>query len=618
MPKLQPQPRAPSSGRVTPKSCMIDPNRDAAFGRGLNSIPVRFCLMSMTLSGTSALGLTYLLLYAMEAKPDWRLISVAVLFTAALPAIVTYAAANRLAGTIVALRKSADAIAAGDVNSPIDVECACEVGGLAKSFHKMVERLNANIRRMNALAHSDAVTGLPNRAAINHVLSLGAERNEGPNDCYGSLFFIDLDGFKSINDAFGHQVGDELLRAVSRRIAAKALHRRFEDLATCTTAFGELCDDCPEDIVFARFAGDEFVALVPEVNDPSQVEQIARAIVASLEEPFEIKGHRIQVGASVGVARAPQDASNPHELLRLADIAMYAAKQRGKNNFVLFEPGLRTTAVERNELEYELRKAIHSDALSLHFQPKVESTDLSLAGVEALLRWSHPIRGMIPPGKFIPIAENAGLMPELGAAVLTLALKQCRTWVDQGRQISIAVNVSPAQFDDPLFAPNLIALLQRHDVDPSLIEVEITETMVMTDFDSAAARVAALREAGLRISIDDFGVGFSNLSQLAKLPVNFLKIDRSLTEAVSFDPKAQAIVRATINMAHALGHATIAEGIETDEQAAFLRVAGCDMMQGFLFARPMPAHEFERWLSGHENAALEVREIRSEKAASAA
>ncbi|MDJ0448339.1 EAL domain-containing protein [Methylocystis sp. JR02] len=597
---------------------MIDQDRDAAFGRGLNSIPVRFCLMSMTLSGACALGLTYLLLYAMEGGPDWRIIGLAVLFTAALPAMVTYAAAHRLAGSIVALRKSADAIAAGDVNSPIDVECACEVGGLAKSFHKMVERLNANIRRMNALAHSDAVTGLPNRAAINHVLSLGAKRSDAPGDCFGALFFIDLDGFKSINDAFGHQIGDALLKAVSRRVAAEAFQRRFEELATCTTAFGELCDACPEDIVFARFAGDEFVALVPEVNEPSRIEEIARAIVASLEEPFEIKGQRIQVGASVGVARAPQDATNPHELLRLADIAMYAAKQRGKNNFVLFEPGLRATAVERNELEYELRKAIHSDALSLHFQPKVESAGLSLSGVEALLRWSHPIRGMVPPGKFIPIAEHAGLMPELGAAVLTLALRQCRAWVDQGKQIPIAVNVSPAQFDDPLFAPNLIALLTQHGVDPSLIEIEITETMVMTDFDAAAARVAALRDAGLRISVDDFGVGFSNLSQLAKLPVNFLKIDRSLTEAVSFDPKAQAIVRATINMAHALGHATIAEGIETDEQAAFLRLAGCDMMQGFLFARPMPAAEFERWFAAREDCGLEAQGIRSEKAASAA
>ncbi|KAF2992845.1 EAL domain-containing protein [Methylocystis sp. MJC1] len=597
---------------------MIEDDRDADFGRGLNSIPIRFCLMSMVVSGACALGLTYLLLHAVGPQPDWAVIGLAIAETAALPAMITYAAASRLAGTIVALRESADAIAAGDVNSPVEIDCACEVGGLAKSFHKMVERLNANIRRMNTLAHSDAVTGLPNRAAINHVLSLGAKLSGEPGACRGSLFFIDLDGFKSINDTFGHEIGDELLRAVSRRVAAEAFHRRFEDLATCMTAFGELCDTCPEDIVFARFAGDEFIALVPEVNDPAHVEHIARTIVASLARPFEIEGHKIQIGASVGVARAPQDATNPHELLRLADIAMYAAKQKGKNNYVRFEPALRSSAVERNELEYELREAIESDALTMYFQPKVESARLSVAGVEALLRWNHPIRGMVPPGKFIPIAEQAGLMPELGTAVLNLALRQCRKWADQGMRIPVAINVSPAQFDDPLFVPGLISLLRHHGVDPGLIEVEITETMVMTDFDTAAARVAALRDAGLAISIDDFGVGFSNLSQLAKLPVNFLKIDRSLTEAVASDQKAQAIVRATISMAHALGHATIAEGIETDEQAAFLRLAGCDKMQGFLFARPMPADELERWLAVRDGKALPAQHIQSRRTVSAA
>ncbi len=471
----------------------------------------------------------------------------------------------------------------------------------------MVDRLNANIRRMNIVAHSDAVTGLPNRAAINHVLSLGARR-DGAEGCRGSLFFIDLDGFQSINDTFGHQNGDKLLRLVSRRIVDVAFGRRFEDLATCTTAFGELCDACPEGIVFARFAGDEFVALLPGVNDSAQVEQIAEAIVDSLEEPFVVDGHKIKVGASVGAACAPQDGANQHELLRLADIAMHAAKQNGKNNYVLFDPNLRVKAMERNQLAFELREAINSETLTLHFQPKVEAAGLAVAGVEALLRWSHPARGMVPPGKFIPVAEQTGLMPELGAAVFDLALGQCRKWADQGLRIPVAVNVSAAQFDDPRFVPSLIDLLRRHAVDPAMIEIEITETMVMTDFGAAAARICALRDAGVTISIDDFGVGFSNLSQLAKLPVNFIKIDRSLTESVAFSRKAQAIVRATVNMAHALGHATIAEGIETEEQAEFLRLAGCDKMQGYLFAHPMPAPELERWLAASAHKTYAVRD----------
>ncbi|HEY8163186.1 MAG: putative bifunctional diguanylate cyclase/phosphodiesterase [Methylocystis sp.] len=585
---------------------MRDEDGDAAFDRGLKSIPIRFCLMSMVLSSACALGLTYLLVEVLGPAPDWRVIGLAVLSTAALPAAITYAAASRLAGAILTLRNSADALAAGDVNSPLEMECACEIGGLASSFQRMVDRLNAKIRRMNKLAHSDAVTGLPNRAAINHVLSLRASCGGEAQHCRGALFFIDLDGFQSVNDTFGHQNGDKLLRLVSRRIVDLAFGRRFEDLATCTTAFGELCDSCPEDIVFARFAGDEFVALLPGVNDLVQVEEIGQAILRSLEEPFLIDGRKIQVGASVGAARAPQDATNPHELLRLADIAMRAAKQKGKNNYALFDPKLRAKAMERNALAFELREAIESGALMLHFQPKVEAAGLAVAGVEALLRWSHPAHGMVSPSKFIPVAEQAGLMPELGAAVFDLALSQCRKWADQGLWIPVAVNVSAAQFDDSRFVPSLIDLLRRHAVDPAMIEIEITETMVMTDFDAAAARICALRDAGATISIDDFGVGFSNLSQLAKLPVNFIKIDRSLTESVGFSRKAQAIVRATINMAHALGHATIAEGIETDEQAQFLRLAGCDKMQGYLFARPMPAPEFESWLAASAGNAYTV------------
>jgi two-component system CheB/CheR fusion protein len=505
---------------------------------------------------------------------------------------LTYFAARRISREIRSLQCTTEAIATGEISTPVDVDCACEVGGLADSFQKMVDRVNANILRMNALAHKDAVTGLPNRTVINHVLALAARAE---HRFEGALLFLDLDGFKLINDTLGHESGDDLLREVSRRIV-EGLGRRMENVAACTNHFGELCVTPPDDIVFARFAGDEFVLLAPGLVARADAEALAERIVASLRQPFVIKSAEIEVTVSVGVARAPVDATDPRELLCLADIAMYDARTRGKGRIAIFDEAMRAQTIEKKEIENNLRHAIERDELMLHFQPKLEAGSLAVAGVEALVRWTHPTRGM-PPSKFIPIAEQAGLMPALGKAVFALAFAQCRKWERDGLRLPVAINVSVAQFDDPLFVPDLLDMVARYGVDPELIEIEITETMVMTDFEAAAQRIGALREAGLSISIDDFGAGFSNLSQLARLPVNFIKLDRSLTEGVGVNRKSEAIVRATINMAHVLGHATIAEGIETIEQAAFLRRAGCDKLQGFLFARPMPAGDLEGWLA---------------------
>lgn len=589
---------------------------DALKNHWRSSISLRFSLLVLTISAGCALGQAYLFSSAFDRTPGWGAIAFAVIGSAALPALIVYAAAQRLARDIIALRRCVDALAAGDMDRPIDVDCSCELGALADSFRMMANRLNANISRMNKRAHRDPVTGLPNRTALNHVLAISARKRGLP--CWGALLFIDLDGFKAINDTLGHECGDALLRQVSLRITKEVFGRDIGEMPSCTTAFGELCEACPNDVILARFVGDEFVALVPKSASPGGVEKIAGDILASLARPFDIGGAAIHVGASIGFARAPADASDPRELLRFADIAMYEAKQRGKNNFVRFDDALRARAVERGEIETELRHGIDAGELTLHFQPKIDAHTLAVAGVEALVRWNHPVRGMVHPGKFIPVAEKAGLMPALGREVLRLALGQCREWLQRGMRIPVAINVSPAQFDEPGFADDLLRSVQRYGVDPALVEIEITETTVMTDFTLAAARLGALREAGFAVSIDDFGVGFSNLSQLAKLPANFIKIDRSLTETIGVDRKAETIVRATIHMAHALGYATIAEGIETIEQAAYLRLAGCDTMQGFLFARPMPAGDFERWMEDRGDSAVAAIQAKIKRAASAA
>nr|WP_280845041.1 EAL domain-containing protein [Neoroseomonas nitratireducens] len=499
-----------------------------------------------------------------------------------------------MTGAILALRRSTDAIVQGDFNRPVDVDCACEVGGLADSFRAMIERLNSNILRMNVLAYTDPVTRLPNRAVISHVLGL-VKTAQPPGGCKGALLFIDLDGFKRINDTHGHEAGDELLRRVADRIIGEGFGMSREEIDDCTTSFGELREVCPDRPVFARFAGDEFVVLLPGQDGEHVLAAQARGIIAALEAPFRIRGNEVHVGASIGVARLPADTEDPEQLLSYADIAMYAAKEAGRNQVRFFDASLRALAVDRARIEAELRHAIARDELSLHFQPKLDCRTLEPRGVEALLRWVHPTDGAIAPSRFIPVAEQSGQMAALGSAVLRMAIRQMRVWQDAGTPRRVAVNVSPVQLEQPGLVQEVLETLAAHGVAADWLELEITESMLMSTRTPTLARIERLRAAGVHVSIDDFGTGFSNLSQLARLPSDVLKMDRSLLEGIGSNPKAEAILQATVRMAHALGHRVVAEGIETEAQHAFLDGIGCDLVQGFLFARPMPAAEVDAW-----------------------
>lgn len=561
-------------------------------GRGLNSIPIRFALMTGVMTSLCVGAQLYLWIGVGYEQAASVLIAAIMVCVVVVPTAITWAAATKLTGQIRALRNSTEAIVAGDFDSPVDVDCACEVGGLADSFRKMVGRLNANILRMNVLAYSDALTGLPNRVVATHMLN---HLTKPGNSGQGAILFIDLDGFKQVNDAHGHEAGDELLKQVSLRIIEKGLDRTPEQLDTCTTPYGDLCDRAPQDTVFVRFAGDEFVALLPDVTTLDALEAVATAILSSLEEPFKVNGQSITIGASIGIARTPIDSDNPAELLNFADIAMYAAKEAGKNGFRFFDHSMRDLVIERNRIESDLRQAIAGDELTLYYQPKLNATTLECVGVEALVRWNHPTRGMISPRTFIPIAEQAGLMPVMGASILRIAMRQCRAWLDAGIRRRVAVNVSPAQFENPSLVPEILAVLGEYGVEPGMLELEITESMLMSDFATTRDRVVQLQEAGITISIDDFGTGFSNLAQLARLPFNAIKIDQSLIADIGRNGKSENIVKAIVDMTHALGNKTIAEGIETPEQFHFLQRIGCDKVQGFLFAHPMPAADLENW-----------------------
>jgi two-component system CheB/CheR fusion protein len=359
--------------------------------------------------------------------------------------------------------------------------------------------------------------------------------------------------------------------------------------------FGNPCDRLPEDIVFARFAGDEFVAVLPGRTDRAHLAEVGESVIEALREPFRIKNQDVVVGASIGIAIAPDDTDSAAELLTFADLAMYSSKQAGKARCMFFDKKIRETLFERARIEADLRLALQRDELLLHYQPKVSTQTLEIGCVEALVRWQHPQRGLLMPADFIDVAEQSGLMTPLGNRVLALAVAQCRAWLDQGIQRPVAVNVSPSQFVEPDFVPGLLDQLARAGVPAELLSIEITESIAMTDFEQNVARLTTLRQAGVRVAIDDFGIGYSNLSQLTRLPMDELKIDRSLIRDIGVSDRSEAIIRAILSMAHAMGYRTIAEGIETPRQLAFLRALGCTALQGYLFGRPMPAAQLEVW-----------------------
>lgn len=563
-------------------------------GTGLNSIPNRFGLMAFALTTL----LAAVLCSWIEAPLNfisWGIVAGLI----AMSVLANYLAGRKLAGMIRSLRDSTQALVSGNFDQPVDVDCNCEVGGLADGFRAMVNRLNSNILRMNALAYTDAVTGLPNRSVISHILGLA--KQIAPGECAATMMFIDLDGFKRVNDTLGHDAGDELLRQAAHRIIAQGLGLGLADLDQCTTTFGELCQSCPTRPVFARFAGDEFVLILPGAYSREQAEDVACRIRLSLSDSFSIFNNEVHVGASMGIARLPEDTEDPDQLLAYSDIAMYAAKEGGKNAHVFFDATLKQRSVERNLIEQELQNALEAGAFELHFQPKFDARTLAVTGVEALARWTCPGIGPIAPDVFIRIAEQCGLMAPMGEAILRQAIRQAQDWADRGMGMPVAINVSPVQFEQADFVEQVRATLDEIGLPADLLELEITETLAMTDFNRTRMQVDTLRSLGIRISIDDFGNGYSNLSQLARLQHDTIKVDRSLVSNIGETERTDLMWLAIINIATALGQKVVAEGVESIEQVAYLRKLGCHEFQGFLFAQPMPARDLEAWLAnaGH-------------------
>jgi diguanylate cyclase (GGDEF)-like protein/PAS domain S-box-containing protein len=448
----------------------------------------------------------------------------------------------------------------------------------AAVFHDITEQRQAN-ERIQYLAFHDALTGLPNRALFQDRLVHAVERAHREEKRL-SVTFIDLDGFKEVNDSLGHDVGDLLLQEVAKTIRTRL--RRGVDTV-------------------ARLGGDEFVVLMEDLREVEHCACLAAEIIEDIAKPMQLRGHPIRIGASMGMAFFPEDGKEALELMKHADTAMYAAKASGKGVYRFFQPEMLENLNQRIGLETELRHAIEDGALVLHYQPKVCVTDGKLRGVEALVRWPHPERGMIMPQDFIPVAEESGLIVSLGNWVLEEACRQAAEWQSRGLHITVAVNVSARQITKDRLAERIANLLERHSLPPTALQIELTETALLTAPEVATDTLNRLREMGMVIAIDDFGTGYSSLARMRRLPIDLVKIDRSFIENVDSDDKDAEVVRTIVALAKALGLEIIAEGVESERQSEILNESGCTVCQGYFFAKPQSVDQLETWMGagGH-------------------
>jgi diguanylate cyclase (GGDEF)-like protein len=443
-------------------------------------------------------------------------------------------------------------------------------------------RLERQLRQQDEyirqMAYFDSLTGLPNRQLFDELLHLAlAQAQRHDHDRLLAVLFLDLDRFKVINDTLGHTVGDQLLAVVARRL--KECCRRDRDTV-------------------ARRGGDEFMILLPDLDTPQEAARVAQNIIDSFARPFVLPEHELFISTCIGISIFPDDGTDGDTLVRNADMAMYRAKEHGRNRYHFYNPSMDGQAAKRLALETSLRKALARQEFFLNYQPKVNVKTGRIVSFEALARWQHPELGLVPPKQFIPLAEETGLIVPLGEWVLRTACAQNRAWQDAHYPpLRVAVNFSPRQFQMLRLADMVEQVLAETGLDPCWLELEVTEGIMLQNMDNAVTTLHRLSELGVHLAIDDFGTGYSSLSYIKKLPINTLKIDQSFVSDITINPDDAAIATAVINMAQSLRLNVIAEGVEAEEQAELLDSLHCPEMQGFFFSKPLSAEEFPHILA---------------------
>ncbi|WP_293883650.1 bifunctional diguanylate cyclase/phosphodiesterase [Sphingomonas sp.] len=498
--------------------------------------------------------------------------------------VMSWASAERsIAGVAESVDAASERIVAaaqGDLTSQTPAEVARGMPELAMAMDSLFRQVRANLDSVHALAMFDPVTSLANRTNFRRE----ADRvlRTLPTEAECALFFLDLDNFKAVNDTYGHAQGDQLLAMVANRLRVVADAAGSRSVAAGLPLVG-------------RLAGDEFTILFPQVSGIAGATRIARGLLAVMTEPFDLAGHSLDVGASIGVAMRPAAGQSLAVLMRAADVAMYHAKASGRAQFQFYSDALAERLADRTRLENDLRMAVARDELTVALQPQISLTDGSIVAAEALLRWIHPVDGLRTPETFIAAAEESGIIFEVGNWSIDAVGRMAAEWAKAGVPYRLAVNLSPRQINRADFFPRLRTAMEYHKISMTMIEFEISEALAMSCGEAVLAEIAALRNAGARVALDDFGAGYSSLQRLRHLPIDRIKIDGSLIADIATHSDARTIVQSIISLAHGLGYEVVAEGVENVDQMDVLRVMGCDAAQGFVIAHPMSEAEFLKW-----------------------
>ena len=491
----------------------------------------------------------------------------------------------------------------GNLDAKVRSRRRDEIGELANMFDDMSENLRVSDERIRYLAYHDPLTGLPNRMMfqeyLNHALADARRRHQ-----MLVLLFLDLDNFKNVNDMLGHQVGDALLQIVAERLQQCLRGADYIARLDATQVEG----------VVARLGGDEFIVMLTGLKDPYEATVVAHRILTSLAEPIQIQDNDLYVSASVGITTSPADGDDVATLIKHADIAMYHAKQQGKNNYQYFSDKMNTASLHRLTMANKLRKALEQDQFLLHYQPKIDVRSMLMVGVEALIRWRDPEVGMVQPDVFIPIAEETGIITAIGEWVLQEACRQTKAWQEAGLDVvPVSVNASGVQVARKDFPDVIAKALRESKLDPRYLEIELTETSIMSALERGAETLREIRALGVSISVDDFGTGYSSLSYLRHFPIDTLKIDRGFIGEIGNGTDDTPIISAIIAMAHALNLTVVAEGVETEHQTRYLVSKDCDTMQGFLLGRPVPPEQISAQLVRRGLPPLEQHQQRGHK-----